>query len=158
MLTPCRPCSCPGAPCEQCVFGYQSKETNHEQMRSILVDYLNGNRKGYWRVAERYMENHPNWREELGEYEKEEFTMISAADARKKADESIDILVMREIKAVEANVISACEEGKTTITCTGTLSEKTVNKLQELGYEVVRSSQYNESYYTISWTGDWREE
>ena len=89
---------------------------------------------------------------------KEEVTMISAADARKKADESIDILVMREIKAVEANVISACEEGKTTITCTGTLSEKTVNKLQELGYEVVAGNQYNETYHVISWTGDWRDE
>lgn len=89
---------------------------------------------------------------------KEEVTMISAADARKKADESIDNIVTQEIKMIEGKVIAACEEGRTTITCAGTLAEKTIIKLQELGYDVVSSSQYNESYYTISWTGDWREE
>lgn len=158
MLTPCNPCMCPGCPCEQCTFGYQSKETNHEQMRSILIDYLNGNRRGYWRVAERYMENHPNWREELGEYKKEEVTMISAADARKKAEESIDIKTAAQIRDVEGEVIAACEKGNTSIVYGKSLTDKTVSKLQELGYEVVHGSQYNESYYTISWTGDWREE
>lgn len=93
-----------------------------------------------------------------GPKKKEEVTMISAADARKKADESIDNIVTQEIKMIEGKVIAACEEGITTITCAGTLAEKTIIKLQELGYEVVSGSQYNERYYTISWTGDWREE
>lgn len=89
---------------------------------------------------------------------KEEVTMISAADARKKAEESIDIKTAAQIRDVEGEVIAACEKGDTSIVYGKSLTEKTVNKLQELGYEVVHGSQYNESYYTISWTGDWREE
>ena len=80
--------------------------------------------------------------------------MLSAEDARKKANEKIDVLVEREIREIEGKVIAACEEGKTTITVDGYLQDKTVIRLQELGYDVVTGSQYNQLYYTISWTGD----
>lgn len=89
---------------------------------------------------------------------KEEITMINAADARKKADESIDIKAAAQIRDVEGEVIAACEDGKTSIVYRKSLTEKTIVKLQELGYEVVGGSQYNERYYVISWTGDWRDE
>ena len=46
---------------------------------------------------------------------KEEVTMISAADARKKADEMIDIKTTAQIKDVEGEVIAACEDGATSI-------------------------------------------
>ena len=33
MLTPCNPCICTGASCEQCMFGYQSAQTNEANNR-----------------------------------------------------------------------------------------------------------------------------
>ena len=68
MLTPCNPCLCPGTPCEHCLFGYQSKEQNHEKMRDIIIRVNNGNEKpGDNYLAERYKLLHPNWQEEMKE-------------------------------------------------------------------------------------------
>ena len=36
MLTPCSPCICTEASCEQCMFGYQSAETKHKLMKQII--------------------------------------------------------------------------------------------------------------------------
>lgn len=66
MLTPCNPCSCPGAPCEQCMFGYQSEESNHETMKNLIEKTLKGEKPHGYRVAERYMDIHKNWKAEMG--------------------------------------------------------------------------------------------
>ena len=84
--------------------------------------------------------------------------MISAADARAKANDEIEKMVDCEIRIIESKVIQACEEGQTTTTINCSLQDKTIIKLQELGYDVVPCRDYNDIYYTISWTGDWREE
>lgn len=89
---------------------------------------------------------------------KEEVTMISAADARAKANDEIEKIVSCEIRLIESKVIQACEEGQTTTTIKCSLQDKTIVKLQELGYDVVPDMDRNDMYYTISWTGDWREE
>jgi len=65
MLTPCSPCSCPGAPCEQCMFGYQSAETNHDTMKKLIERTLKGEKPHGHSVAERYMNNHKNWQKEM---------------------------------------------------------------------------------------------
>ena len=67
MLNPCSPCVCKGAPCEQCLFGYQSKENNHKSMKELLLDYMAGKKSVGWKCAELYMSYHKNWREELDE-------------------------------------------------------------------------------------------
>lgn len=67
MLTPCRPCICPGAPCEHCLFGYNSEEENHELMKEMLSAYLaEGEKARDWRTAAAYMVTHPKWRAEAG--------------------------------------------------------------------------------------------
>jgi hypothetical protein len=36
LLSPCSPCVCLGAPCEQCMFGYKSAEENHRLLKDVL--------------------------------------------------------------------------------------------------------------------------
>ena len=45
---PCKPCLCPSAPCEQCMFGYKSFEERHR----LLNDVIENNR--YSGIVERY--------------------------------------------------------------------------------------------------------
>ena len=71
MLTPCQPCVCPGAPCEQCMFGYRSKEENHEHMKTLFYAVERGEKPFGWGVVRAYKTLHPNWEKELG-VEKEE--------------------------------------------------------------------------------------
>lgn len=66
MLNPCKPCICPGAPCEQCCFGYRPAEENHEKLKGLLLSVNAGEKPNGWSHAEFYMRFHPNWREELG--------------------------------------------------------------------------------------------
>lgn len=65
MLTPCNPCICSTASCEQCMFGYQSKETKHEQMKRLieLADY--GQKPNGYLLVERYKDIHHNWKEQM---------------------------------------------------------------------------------------------
>lgn len=63
LLTPCDPCSVPGAPCEQCMFGYQDAETKHSIMKDLISQTLAGEKVPGYRVAERYMGMHPDYEE-----------------------------------------------------------------------------------------------
>lgn len=65
MLNPCNPCCCPGAPCEQCMFGYNSAETNHRIMKQLLNEYINGDKPIGWANAKLYMEFHKDWKKEM---------------------------------------------------------------------------------------------
>lgn len=65
MLTPCSPCCCPGAPCEQCMFGYNDEESNHRIMKDLILKIANGGKPIGWRNAETYMDYHKDWREEI---------------------------------------------------------------------------------------------
>ena len=66
-LDPCNPCVCTGAPCEQCMFGYQSRETNHKLMKNLIIATNNGEKPNGWKCAETYMYYHRNWKEEMEE-------------------------------------------------------------------------------------------
>lgn len=66
MLKPCDPCVCSGAPCEQCMFGYKSKETKHKMMKEMLIAYNEGKKPSGWKAAETYMLFHKNWKGEIG--------------------------------------------------------------------------------------------
>ena len=69
MLTPCKPCVCNRASCEQCMFGYKSAETNHKRMKQIIELVDRGETPNGYLLALRYKKYHPNWREQI-EYEK----------------------------------------------------------------------------------------
>lgn len=67
MLNPCKPRICPGAPCEQCHFGYLTAEVQHKILKDMILNVEFG-RSSYGRSAvELYEKYHTNWREELGD-------------------------------------------------------------------------------------------
>lgn len=70
MLTPCSPCLCSGAPCEQCMFGYRSDENNHRIMKNMFKTVASGeNALPYeFKLVEKYKNYHTNWKEQLGDY------------------------------------------------------------------------------------------
>lgn len=70
MLAPCNPCVCPGAPCEQCAFGYQSAESKHNMMKRLILAYIAGERPNGWRCAETYMRYHPDWKKDTNPVDK----------------------------------------------------------------------------------------
>lgn len=68
MLTPCKPCICPEAPCEQCMFGYKSAETNHIQMKRLIELVDAGEKPCGYLLTEHYKRIHHNWKDQM-EYE-----------------------------------------------------------------------------------------
>lgn len=68
LMNPCSPCVCPGAPCEQCTFGYRPATENHESMKKLLLKYMATEEMFPGREsAKLYMAYHPNWRDEIGD-------------------------------------------------------------------------------------------
>ena len=67
MLNPCKPCCCPGAPCEQCGFGYRTLKENHESMKQLLIEFNAGKKPIGWKAAELYTFYHSDWKSELPE-------------------------------------------------------------------------------------------
>ena len=65
MLTPCSPCVCIGAPCEQCMFGYKSAETNHKLMKQLIIQVDNGEKPPGYLLPGYYKRYHPNWKKEM---------------------------------------------------------------------------------------------
>ena len=65
MLTPCKPCICTGASCEQCMFGYQSAETKHKRMKQIIELVDRGEKPNGYLLAQRYKNYHPNWEKQM---------------------------------------------------------------------------------------------
>ncbi len=72
MLNPCSPCVCTGAPCEQCMFGYRSREENHESMKKLFLAVEAGEKPIGWRCVENYKCYHPDWEKEFPSEEKDE--------------------------------------------------------------------------------------
>ena len=67
MLTPCNPCICPGAPCEQCIFGYKSREEKHRLMKQLIESVNRGEKPNGYLIARRYKIYHNNWEEQMEE-------------------------------------------------------------------------------------------
>lgn len=79
--------------------------------------------------------------------------MISAREAREETYKKIENNMENELILVEKKIKEAMNNGdKTYSTCyDGVLSQETIARLRVLGYKVEYGSQYNESYYMISW-------
>ena len=65
MLDPCHPCMCLRACCEQCMFGYHSTKENHEQMKKLITQTINGEKPNGQAIAKHYMDVHPDWAKEM---------------------------------------------------------------------------------------------
>lgn len=82
MLNPCDPCICSNLTCEQCTFGYHSKEANHTQLARLLLGYISGDANlSQQRIAKSYIDKHPDFREELEKIQENKFTPL-AKDVR----------------------------------------------------------------------------
>lgn len=77
--------------------------------------------------------------------------MLSAKQANAKTKEVIDKYRTEELSKIEKQIMSAISKGEFFINNEGYLSEVAKQRLKADGYKVKQGSQYNESYYVISW-------
>ena len=77
--------------------------------------------------------------------------LLTAVEAHHKTQKNIDDCVTTELKKISEQINIAIAEGKYSISNDGYLQQETRQRLEGLGYKVQTGSQYNESYYSISW-------
>jgi len=77
--------------------------------------------------------------------------MISAKEAREQTELSRASEYEVELLNIENNIKNAINRGVCSIHSNGHLSKNIANELERLGYKIYQGSQYNESYYSISW-------
>lgn len=77
--------------------------------------------------------------------------MISASEARRRSQQNFENKNKVILDEIERNIQKAIVAGKFTITSDGNVSQEVQAALRTLGYRVDVGSQYNQSYYTISW-------
>lgn len=77
--------------------------------------------------------------------------MLSAGQARKLSEGYQSAIVENELRRTGAAINEAAGQGKTSVCLDGTLSKPTEQILKSLGYTIERGSQYNQSYFLISW-------
>lgn len=78
--------------------------------------------------------------------------MLSASEAKNKTQNNIDNCVTQELEKLNKQISSAILDGKFSICNDGVLQSATRSKLESLGYKIETGSQYNESYYSVSWS------
>lgn len=77
--------------------------------------------------------------------------MISSDEARKKTENNINNCVTKELSEIMEKIDKAIVNGRFSISNDGYLESQIRKKLEEFGYKVETGSQYNESYYSVSW-------
>lgn len=75
----------------------------------------------------------------------------SASEANKMANNIIDNCITQQLAELSKLIKDAIADGKFSISEDGYLKPETQKKLEELGYKIETGTQYNESYYSISW-------
>lgn len=75
----------------------------------------------------------------------------SASDAKKLTEEYINQCLTKDLKEISEKIKEAIANGKFAISGNGCLQKETKQRLEELGYKVTYGTQYNESYWNISW-------
>ena len=77
--------------------------------------------------------------------------MLYAHEAKRKTLENIEECTTKELSKIEKQINEAVANGKFSISNSGSLQPESMRRLEEGGYKVTIKSQYNESYYVISW-------
>ena len=78
--------------------------------------------------------------------------LLSAKESRKRADEAVDNAITKELQEIVVKINAAAKEGKYSYSEDGYLEPEIKARLKSLGYKVDEvGSQYNQSYYSISW-------
>lgn len=77
--------------------------------------------------------------------------MINAKEAREQTNLKVTNKDETELLKIENEIKDAINRGVCSIHNNGHLSKTIKDELEKLGYKVYQGSQYNESYYSISW-------
>lgn len=79
--------------------------------------------------------------------------ILSAKEARALTEKYMEETMASQLGEIGAKISYAAKNGDSSITLDGVLSEAVRKKLEgePLKYKVETGSQYNESYYIISW-------
>lgn len=77
--------------------------------------------------------------------------MITANEAKQQAMNNNSKAVVNELNKLEKQIKEAISDGSFCISVDGYLRHETITELKRLGYDVRCETQYNESYYSISW-------
>lgn len=78
--------------------------------------------------------------------------ILEANIARLQTQTNIKDCATKELSRIEEQIHEAISNGKFSIYNNGNLQQETKRRLEELGYEVKTGRQYNEPYYSISWS------
>lgn len=77
--------------------------------------------------------------------------LLSAAEAKAMTEQSIDNLTSQKMVEINSEIRTAIDKGEFSISGDGTLTTTIIEKLRNMGYKVKNDSQYNESFWSISW-------
>lgn len=64
---------------------------------------------------------------------------------------SINNLILQEMDELHSKIQKAIEKGEFSISGDGYLKSVTIERLRKMGYKAENGSQYNRSYWSISW-------
>ena len=76
---------------------------------------------------------------------------LSAAEAKVMTEQSIDNLTSQKMAEINSEIRAAIDKGEFSISGDDALSFAIIEKLRKMGYKVKSDSQYNESFWNISW-------
>lgn len=77
--------------------------------------------------------------------------LLSAAEAKAMTEQSIDNLTSQKMAEINSEIRAAIDKGEFSISGDDALSFAIIEKLRKMGYKAENGSQYNESYWSISW-------
>ena len=77
--------------------------------------------------------------------------MVSASEAKTQTQNNVNYDTAQKLKALDEQISNAIAKGGFSIRNDGILQSEIRKKLESLGYKIETGSQYNESYYRISW-------
>lgn len=77
--------------------------------------------------------------------------MISAKEAREIVELGQNEKAVEQMEQIEWEINNAINNGHYNIGINGYIEKANRTKLESLGYRIETGSQYNESYFTISW-------
>ena len=80
-----------------------------------------------------------------------ETILLSASEACNKAKDNLKVCSTKELVEINKKISNAVKNCKFSISGNGVLQLETKERLAQLGYKVQTGSQYNESYWYISW-------
>lgn len=77
--------------------------------------------------------------------------MICTEEAKKRTQNNRNSYVEEELSKIEKLISEAINKGEFSILGDERLHDLTIQRLEELGYQVQSGCHYNEPYYSVKW-------